>query len=118
MRWERAWDSVLVLDWTGPGVTPLAAALVLAETSVVAFLRKQLSDESADKAQAALDASGRDHSFAGHERGLRTFLDESIIGAGVARSKNTAWLTKVFSSRLEARIALRQPWRRLIRLRA
>lgn len=43
--------SVLILDWRGPGVTPLAAALALSQTSVVAFLRTQLTGEQTAKAR-------------------------------------------------------------------
>jgi len=101
---------VLMLDWSGAGLTPLAAALAMGGERVRDFLRSHISDASKLRdAETALEAIQRSADFFSHADRIRVECDAASVGLALARKENTALLSGVFSSRAEAKRQFGQP---------
>ena len=101
---------VLILDWAGTGLTPLAAALAMGGERVRDFLRIHISDASKLRdAETALEAIRRSADFSSHADRIRAECDAASVGLALARKANTALLSDAFSSRTEAKLRFGQP---------
>lgn len=96
--------SILIFDWSEDDLSPLAVALTMAHGKVEKFLSSRINkSDSVEKCIAAFAAIENDSAFESRVEGIRTQLQESILGTATARKANTKWLTETFSSKQLAR---------------
>ncbi|MCD6326240.1 hypothetical protein J7M28_01605, partial [bacterium] len=101
---------VLILDWSGAGLPPLAAALAMGGTRVRDFLRCHISDKpKLQDAEKALKAIRRCADFSSHADRIEVECDAASVGLALARKANTTLLSDAFSNRIKAKQRFRQP---------
>ena len=101
---ENLGISILIFDWSEDDLSPLAVALTMAHGKVEKFLSSRINKPaSVEKCIAAFAAIENDSAFESREEGIRTQLQESILGMSTARKANTKWLTETFSNKQLAR---------------
>ncbi|WP_156527609.1 hypothetical protein [Bradyrhizobium stylosanthis] len=107
---QKSGIATLILDWSSTGLPPLAVALTMASAATENFFGQYVNEgDHVARATAALKAIREDNGYTAHATRVRTQLEESTTGAGLAKRANIRWLTDVFCSRQRARHFLRQP---------
>ena len=101
---ENLGISILIFDWSEDDLSPLAVALTMAHGKVEKFLSSRINKSaSVEKCIVAFAAIENDSAFESRVEGIRTQLQESILGMSTARKANTKWLTETFSNKQLAR---------------
>ncbi len=100
----------LILDWPDHTLPTLATLLAMAPATTEQFLK----DHSTVKPKVAdvrrhLDGIAADSQFPSNSDSLRGVLNEPLLGLGLAKAANKAWLLSAFSDRKRARQFFGQP---------
>lgn len=99
----------LVLDWPSSStVPPLAAACAIANEETCAFLRHNVNDAAAKKAEAALAKIRQAKAFRPSADSLVRAIQEPSLGLANAKTANARWLESALADRSRAKATFGQ----------
>lgn len=100
----------LILDWSGTNLPPLLVCMAMCKIEVGDFFRSIGADKTlVSKLKRSLSIISKASEFDSHTKKIRSSLSIPNLGMSLALRANSAWLSAIFSSKLEARNKLGQP---------
>lgn len=98
---EAGGVTLLTLDWTDAGLSPLAVLLAAERTDIVPWAKanSKLTPKDLTALQTGLDDIADDPAFGAKLAQLQTHLSSQLLGLDALRAKSTAWCEQHFASR-------------------